>query len=109
MYHCHNLLHEDNMMMLQYIVVDQTVGLDAQEDGTIARIYPSPTSGMVRYVCDFPVRSIQVIDPLGRALIRDKGSMTDRGIVDLTALPSGSYIVVLAGDGRSSRTIIHRD
>jgi FtsP/CotA-like multicopper oxidase with cupredoxin domain len=26
MYHCHNLLHEDNMMMAQYIVVDPNTG-----------------------------------------------------------------------------------
>ena len=45
MYHCHNLAHEDMGMMLQFIVVNTTTGVEEQEltnDPIVA--YPNPSS-----------------------------------------------------------------
>jgi bilirubin oxidase len=47
MYHCHNLMHEDNGMMAQFIVTSSPSGIKdvvAMDDGI--SIYPNPVSGV---------------------------------------------------------------
>jgi len=46
MYHCHMLKHEDALagMMGQFVVIDQTAGIDDLEQGN-AIIYPNPSQG----------------------------------------------------------------
>ncbi len=43
MYHCHNLMHEDDGMMLQYVVVDPNVSATTPTDDSEVSVYPSPT------------------------------------------------------------------
>ncbi len=47
MYHCHMLKHEDALagMMGQFVVVDETAGLDDQEINKGALLYPNPSKG----------------------------------------------------------------
>jgi bilirubin oxidase len=47
MYHCHMLSHEDDGMMGQFIVYDNTTAVDELEEETVL-IYPNPTSDFIR-------------------------------------------------------------
>ncbi len=91
MYHCHNLMHEDNMMMLQYIVVDQSTALPAAPEPGRAGLFPVPTAGEVHYVCPFPVRELRITDAAGR-IVHTDGDLPDRGTLHVP-LPPGSYVV----------------
>lgn len=107
MYHCHNLLHEDNMMMLQFIVVDPSMGLDAvQMPGAVAA--PSPTLGMVRYRADHPVERITVRDATGRVVMTQPGSWANEGMIDLTAMPAGMLWMELVSTTHRSQVRVIR-
>ena len=108
MYHCHNLLHEDNMMMLQYIVQDPSLTVQSASMGVL-RTYPSPTVGPLHYNADFPVRTAEVSDALGRLVWR-KTLVGDRdGALDLSALPVGSYTLRLAGTEQEGRCVFIKE
>ncbi|WKZ66804.1 MAG: multicopper oxidase domain-containing protein [Flavobacteriales bacterium] len=102
MYHCHNLLHEDNMMMLQFIVVDPSMGLDADHLPR-AMVAPMPTLGAVHYRADHPVERIIVRDATGRVLLTQPGSWAMEGMVDLSAMPAGMLWMELVGAKHRSR------
>ncbi|MCC7501727.1 MAG: multicopper oxidase domain-containing protein [Flavobacteriales bacterium] len=109
MYHCHNLLHEDNMMMAQYIVVD---GATYAPSGTAApqpSVFPSPTSSTLTYTTDFAVQDISVLDVHGRTVLRVRGSGGTQGQVDLSTLTPGPYVLSLHGANASARMTVVRD
>ncbi len=48
MYHCHNLMHEDNGMMAQFIVISDPLGSnDETSSNEEITVYPNPASGEV--------------------------------------------------------------
>jgi blue copper oxidase len=104
MYHCHNLAHI-NMMMWQFIIVDQNVQV-AEARGTDGVLFPNPTGSTVRYAASFPVKIIELRDALGRLLQRwdMKGGST--GEIDIRAFPSGSYHLDLRNGGQVLRKAI---
>jgi hypothetical protein len=102
MYHCHNLLHEDNMMMLQYIVQDPSMGApETMESGVVA--YPSPTTGLQRFDSEFAVHSVLVRDAAGRVVLRESGISRLSGGIDISGAAAGPYLLELFGDTRSAR------
>jgi bilirubin oxidase len=109
MYHCHNLLHEDNMMMAQYIVVD---GATYVHSGTVAAplsAFPSPTTSTLTYTTDFAVQDVSVLDVHGRTVLRIRGSGSTQGQVDLSSLAPGPYVLSLHGANASARLTVVRD
>lgn len=61
------------------------------------RIYPNPTKGMLRI--DFPSltdqdATIKVYDPSGRLIVQ-KSAISSGNEVDLSAYPSGFYIMII--------------
>lgn len=99
MYHCHNLMHEDHMMMLQFVVMDPVTATA----GTAPRpvlVSPSPTTGLVRFAAGFPVAQAVVRDALGRVMLAQPGPNTSEGTVDLSAMPSGVLLLELEGNGQ---------
>ena len=50
MYHCHNLMHEDNMMMLQFIV-EENPSTAIAEPPTMGEVsvFPSPTASAISF------------------------------------------------------------
>ncbi|MGB3525322.1 MAG: multicopper oxidase domain-containing protein [Flavobacteriales bacterium] len=64
MYHCHNLMHEDHMMMLQFNVTDMTTSIPEAGISTKVHVFPNPTTASVRYEAPFAVESVRVI-PFG--------------------------------------------
>lgn len=101
MYHCHNLMHEDHMMMLQFMVLDPTSGISAQAD-TPVLISPSPTTGVVRFLAGHTVEHITVRDVLGRVVLERSGPLEKEGTLDLSAAPTGMLLVQLEGTGQRS-------
>jgi len=101
MYHCHNLMHEDHMMMLQFMVLDPTSGISAQAD-TPVLVSPSPTTGVVRFLAGHAVEHITVRDVLGRVVLERSGPLGKEGTLDLSAAPTGMLLVQLEGTGQRS-------
>lgn len=109
MYHCHNLVHEDGMMMLQYVVVDPSTSVAPASDDRMMSVFPSPSTSTFNFQCDFAVREVLVVDMLGRHVLRQAMNGRSQGIIDGAALSAGSYLVRLLGDGRSAQRVVVRE
>lgn len=102
MYHCHNLMHEDNMMMLQFIVTDLSVGIDAERISLRAEAYPNPAQRTITFRAGSPMDGIQVHDLTGRLVLTRNGQGQSAMEMDVSALPSGPYVArISAGGGRT--------
>lgn len=107
MYHCHNLMHEDNMMMAQYIVVDPNLNVSGHAGTSDLRAFPSPTPGTMTYQAPFAVEEILLTDGLGRTVLKEPGSYRPSGEFDMSLLPSGPYVLLLrSGDAWVQRLIV---
>lgn len=109
MYHCHNLLHEDNMMMLQYIVVDPSTQVVEPTNADPPHVYPSPTSGPFTFRSGFAVQEAELTDMSGRTVLYQALNGRFQGELDVHVLPPGSYVLRLVGVDRSTRGIVVRD
>jgi bilirubin oxidase len=47
MYHCHMLSHEDDGMMGQFIIFDNTTSIDELDEESVS-VYPNPTADFIR-------------------------------------------------------------
>jgi bilirubin oxidase len=109
MYHCHNLVHEDDGMMAQFIVVDGVSGL--QESSAVSfTFYPNPaTTGVgLHFSGDHEeTYTVELADAEGRLLQRflfHSSPGESSCAIDLTAYAQGMYFLRVAGE-RSSRTL----
>ncbi len=111
MYHCHNLLHEDNMMMLQYMVRDQTTGVRTAPTSGAARIsaYPSPTHGQLTVTTTYPAEHLHLVDAMGRTVLRTGLNGAHTSTLDLAPLPRGTYVLLVHGLGVVERTLVVRE
>jgi len=109
MYHCHNLLHEDNMMMAQCIVVDPNVSTQAPRASHAAVVFPSPTSGSATYHAPFEVKELLLVDHLGRTVVQRSGLARSIGTIDLGSLPAGPYVLVLRSEDRQVRSMVVKE
>lgn len=110
MYHCHNLMHEDNMMMLQFIV-EENPSTAIAEPPTMGEVsvFPSPTASAINYRCGFPVERYRIMDMLGRELGNGNRTANEQGRVDLGSLPNGSYVLELHGGAHVARTVFVKE
>jgi len=108
MYHCHNLMHIEEMMW-QFVIVDPSTDVVEQASTEEVRVFPVPASSMVTYHAPFPVRRVRVIDPSGREVINASGSMTTDGSIDMASLVPGMYIAWLEGPGGPARVRVVRE
>ena len=109
MYHCHNLMHEDNMMMLQFIVVDPNVSLAEINEGEGLTVYPNPSHGTVQFRSSFEVRSVEVRDNLGRLVLQGTSMGGRIGTVDISSLPAGVYALTLRNGQHVAHARVIRD
>jgi len=109
MYHCHNLLHEDNMMMLQFIVEEMTVGTPEQLAAAPISFHPNPTAGIVVFQSTDPLKEVTLHDMSGRLLIRIDLLGSTQGSLDLDHLPPGPYLARITGKGSRTVRIIMRE
>lgn len=106
MYHCHNLAHI-NMMMWQFIVVDQSTGMEAPSLDRAA-VYPVPGQ-VVTWQARSPITQVRIIDPGGREVLRVAGHGSTTGTLDITSLAEGTYVLQLTGYGmRAYGTIVRQ-
>jgi bilirubin oxidase len=96
MYHCHNLMHEDNMMMLQYIVVDGNTSVPANRTSIIG-IYPSPANSTLQWKSPFQVQRIRVHDIRGAQILDITVNAMEQGHIDVSALAPGLYSLEMIG------------
>ncbi len=109
MYHCHNLMHEDNMMMLQYIVIDQNVGITEPTIATDLQVYPNPGNSFINFRSSFPVDNIQIMDQTGRVVHQSRGSDQYIGTLDVSSLGSGTYILqIRSGSALVRKIFVHQ-
>ena len=66
MYHCHMLSHEDEGMMGQFIVIDNSTGIEEQDKYPIS-IYPNPVSNKLT-LTGLPPSSIELYNTSGQLL-----------------------------------------
>ncbi|MBK7556397.1 MAG: multicopper oxidase domain-containing protein [Flavobacteriales bacterium] len=109
MYHCHNLLHEDNMMMAQYIVVDQNVAVVDVIEAPAISVFPSPTSSSINYSVPFAATELRLFDGNGRAVVHLVGPIVPTGAIDLGGLPSGPYMLVVNSRTQVARTVVMKE
>ena len=113
MLHCHMLVHEDGGMMLQFEVVDETIGIeDVNLNTDDIIVYPNPvTQGKVTLVFDETFdeeNSFEIFDLTGRKLLEKQLTINhNKAIVDLSHLDKGVYMLLLnSGDKTYTRKII---
>jgi bilirubin oxidase len=68
MYHCHMLSHEDEGMMGQFIVIDDTTSTNEQEENSIL-IYPNPVAHIIN-LQRLPPSTIELYNTSGQLLER---------------------------------------
>lgn len=108
MYHCHNLLHEDNMMMLQYIVQDPALGTAEPGQAAIA-LFPSPARDLVRFRAGHAIERIRIMDTSGRLLLDEARTGGAEGTIDISRMPPGLLLVGFQGEGRASRSLLVKE
>jgi bilirubin oxidase len=109
MYHCHNLLHEDNMMMLQYIVQDPSMGAMVHPANRMMKLFPVPVNAHMEYHSPFPIHTINVHDMQGHLMVATNVPLQMRGHLDIGALPAGSYLCTWIGKEASVQTFIVKE
>ena len=88
MYHCHMLSHEDDGMMGQFVVFDNTTGIDNQNKQSVS-IYPNPVSNIIT-INGLDQGIIEVYNTSGQLLIR-KESIIDEDQFNMTGYAAGVY------------------
>lgn len=73
-----------------------TVGTDEVEDAMVVRVFPNPTSGLVRVeAAEQPIRFVEVFGANGQVLQRKQAGSTAVEF-DMSALPAGVYFLKIA-------------
>lgn len=108
MYHCHNLMHEDNMMMLQFIVQDQSTATPAIDRADV-RVHPSPFNAAFAWRTDFPVHEARLMDLLGRTVSHLHVGGEQQGTLATADLPVGTYALRLDGSSRAARCLVVKE
>jgi FtsP/CotA-like multicopper oxidase with cupredoxin domain len=108
MYHCHNLMHIDQMMW-QFIIVNPGSTVAEQTHPREVQVFPVPSSSLVNYRAPFPVMHVQVSDVFGREVTQASGSLTNRGNINVAPLPPGIYLARLVGQEAQALARIIRE
>jgi hypothetical protein len=108
MYHCHNLMHIDQMMW-QFIIVDPGSTVAEQTHPREVHVFPVPSSSLVNYRAPFPVMHVQVTDLYGREVLEASGQLATSGSIDVGSLAHGIYIAKFTGQGRQALARIARE
>lgn len=109
MYHCHNLMHEDNMMMLQYIVTDVTTSAPGMQADQPLRVFPSPAVSLISIRAEQPFRQAELFTLQGCRVRNWEGVASKEAAMDLSDLPAGAYLLRVSGNGHTARTTVIRE
>jgi blue copper oxidase len=104
MYHCHLLHHEDDGMMLAFIVLD-TTATDVEElQGGSLRLYPNPADGYLQAWTDMQDVTVSVSDLTGKILHVPCEKRVDGLVLSTSILGNGIYLMSL----KTLMGIVHR-
>ena len=96
MYHCHMLVHEDDGMMGQFIVVDNSIGINKKlpKDEEYI-IYPNPaTDGKVFIKTNTRIDSYEIFNIAGKRMSYFQTESKNNEIeVDVKSYPAGIYVL----------------
>ena len=88
MYHCHMLSHEDDGMMGQFLVLDNTTSTHEQSESSIL-IYPNPVADII-HLKGLPPSKIELYNTSGQILEKRKSAGYDEQF-NLAEFASGIY------------------
>lgn len=84
-----------------------TYGIDDVEAPEVT-LAPNPTDGRLAVRCEAPITAVALYDLQGRAVLTARGSGTE-AVLDLAALPIGTYVLVAhTAQGQVTRTVEKR-
>ena len=84
-----------------------TYGIDDVEAPEVT-LAPNPTDGRLAVRCEAPITAVALYDLQGRAVLTARGSGTE-AVLDLAALPMGTYVLVAhTAQGQVTRTVEKR-
>jgi bilirubin oxidase len=93
MYHCHNLIHEDNGMMGQFTVVDNSMGISDVLAESV-RVFPNPSSDFVTIETSKSnsIQGISLFDVGGKEI---KSFLDANKRINISQLNSGLYFLTV--------------
>lgn len=109
MYHCHILMHEDDGMMGQFVVVPNTTNIPEMSKGELFSFYPSPVSGTLNITLNNgDSGEIFITDVLGKDIWNEKLSSEQKLIhLNTGAWKSGVYFITLRkGDQKETQKLL---
>lgn len=96
MFHCHILMHEDDGMMGQFVVMPQGwSGIrEVNDNSNQLLIYPNPASNTLQLSLSGNHEAVEITDVLGNELIHEYVSMQQgKASIDISSLSGGVYFI----------------
>ena len=102
MYHCHILMHEDDGMMGQYVVLPNTSGVQENGNQNLFSLYPIPVTDELNLKFSFSASgTISVHDLMGRIIMSDSIQNGQRNLILNTSMwKDGIYFISLEWNGK---------
>ncbi|MBK9525527.1 MAG: multicopper oxidase domain-containing protein [Bacteroidetes bacterium] len=102
MYHCHILMHEDDGMMGQYVVLPNTSGVQENGNQNLFSLYPIPVTDELNLKFSFSASGkISVHDLMGRIIMSDSIQNGQRNLILNTSMwKDGIYFISLEWNGK---------
>ena len=108
MYHCHISLHEDDGMMGQFIVTDQTTSVKTfSKTMNDFSVYPNPANEKLYFLfnnTDAKIYYVSILNVVGKAVMMLPRPEWKDGI-DISNLAAGTYFVQLTDDKTKAVTV----
>jgi bilirubin oxidase len=100
MYHCHILMHEDDGMMGQYLLVDSTAMGISEVQNSAYHVFPNPASDQLNVSSkdNSDIQEIQILNISGE-LIRSFDKPISQ--IDISGLSNGLYLLRIKGNEMS--------
>jgi bilirubin oxidase len=100
MYHCHMLLHEDDGMMGQFLVVDESTGMvEPHEDLQKLWVSPNPAHDRITISSQRgPIEKLTIYSLRGKLLLQTTMQpASNKTILDISTMESGVFIIEAIG------------
>ena len=104
MYHCHILMHEDDGMMGQFVVVPNTTSINESPANTMFSVFPNPANQFIS-IDGLPTdsKSITVTNTVGQKIFyQNLESINTKLTLNTTNWKSGIYFITLITINHSS-------
>lgn len=116
MYHCHNLVHEDNAMMAQFIVYDPSTSVQENATGMNAiTVFPNPASAVLQLNFNSTAEetyTIQITDAQGKVVQSDFFNANQNAntyMIDMNRYAAGMYFINVNSTSASKTIKVIKD